>query len=205
MPGGRALPDLSDEEGEIADSTVKVAYDLSKIVEWPGFNVEPPADFVDETALHRCPQMQENHRKSQMLLTLKSKVQKAYVRGQMQDTSVKKGAKKDEVVAMKDSPAEVDVIAEDKQLLTPSRESVNKSNAVCDGTPIPAVFSPYDSLPDRNSWAKDTTDHVLFENLPDSTGKWDQMVEVIKRGRKLREAAEADSSKDEESCENSAE
>jgi zinc finger CCHC domain-containing protein 8 len=57
---------------------------------------------------------------------------------------------------------------------------------VAEGTPIAASCSPFRALPDRTKWAKDTTDHILFENLPDSTGKWDQMLEVLKRGRSTK-------------------
>lgn len=60
------------------------------------------------------------------------------------------------------------------------------SKGVEEGTPIVHTYSDFKSLPEQKKWAKDVTDHILFENLPDSTGKWDQMRKVIQRGRKLK-------------------
>ncbi|TRY75591.1 hypothetical protein TCAL_00521 [Tigriopus californicus] len=68
------------------------------------------------------------------------------------------------------------------------------SKGVEEGTPIVHTYSDYKSLPDQNKWAKDVTDHILFENLPDTTGKWDQMRKVIQRGRKVRSELKPDKS-----------
>ena len=60
---------------------------------------------------------------------------------------------------------------------------MNSEPVNCLGTPICEIFSPFSRLPSQSGFAKDMSEHVAFENLPDSTGKWDQMVGLIKRIR----------------------
>ena len=53
----KSLGDHGDEEGEIADAEDKKQYDISKIQEWPGFNVKLDDAFLhsfnDETERYR--------------------------------------------------------------------------------------------------------------------------------------------------------
>jgi len=53
-----------------------------------------------------------------------------------------------------------------------------------EGTPIVTSYSPFTALPDSSKWTTMTTDHIFFENLPDSTGKYEQFKEVLKKCRK---------------------
>ena len=41
----QSLPDHGDEDGEVVDADDKKQYDISKIQEWPGFNVQLDDDF----------------------------------------------------------------------------------------------------------------------------------------------------------------
>ena len=44
------------EDGELQqdfEERQKVQYDGDKLLEWPGFNVEPPKGFQDESRLYR--------------------------------------------------------------------------------------------------------------------------------------------------------
>lgn len=50
------------------------------------------------------------------------------------------------------------------------------------GTPV-LKFSPYDNLPKGDNFKVGVSDVINFENLPDSTGKYEQMKEVIKKVR----------------------
>ena len=43
------------------------------------------------------------------------------------------------------------------------------------------MYSPFSRLPSQVDWAKDMSEHVAFENLPDYTGKWEQMKGLLKR------------------------
>ena len=161
-----------NEDGEIQDAEDKLEYDVDKLQEWPGFNVETPKEYREESRFYRCPEIQEKHSKSTMIRVMKPRKQTAYVRGEMMDTSSAKDA-------------------DDSGLKTPEKPKVapstGKLKATEIGTPIVSMYSPYAALPSQINWAKDTTDHILFENLPDSTGKWDQMLGLIKKGRKVRE------------------
>lgn len=74
-----------------------------------------------------------------------------------------------------------------------SQSSVSKTEP---GTPIVEIYSPFGSLPKMDSFASGTTDHILFENLPDYTGKWEQMSGLIKTIRKRKSEMEKDDDKD---------
>ena len=51
------------------------------------------------------------------------------------------------------------------------------------GTPIVEMYSPFGKLPKYESFGKDMSEHVVFENLPDYTGTWDKMTGLISRIR----------------------
>jgi len=176
--------DADDEEGEVADQEDKVRYDVDKLVEWPGFNMPMPEGYRDETRDYRSPRIRESQMKEVMVREMSTRLQKGYVRAEMQNTSRKKREKKK--VEESSEKAKVEEEKPASPTLTPGLVTT-----VDEGTPIVEMYSPFERLPDQDKWAKDTTDHILFENLPDSTGKWDQMREVIKRGRKLREETAA--------------
>ena len=101
------------------------------------------------------------------------KEQKAYIRGEMQDTSSKK---KEKVEAVKTPTKELSQVVQ----TTPAR-TVTKS--VDNATPIVQMYSPFSSLPSQEKWTTNTTDHIMFENLPETTGKWDVMSKLIKSVR----------------------
>ena len=48
------------------------------------------------------------------------------------------------------------------------------------------MYSPFQRLPSQNSFGKDMSEHIVFENLPDYTGKWDQMRGLLGTIRKKR-------------------
>lgn len=52
------------------------------------------------------------------------------------------------------------------------------------GTPV-LHFSPYEKLPAGDNFKIGVSDVINFENLPDSTGKYEQMKEVIKKVRNI--------------------
>ncbi|KAM7346139.1 zinc finger CCHC domain-containing protein 8 homolog [Cochliomyia hominivorax] len=73
---------------------------------------------------------------------------------------------------------------------TPSQEIVSeivetKSTVIKEsfmGTPV-LKFSPYDNLPKGDNFKVGVSDVINFENLPDSTGKYEQMKGVLKKVR----------------------
>ena len=51
------------------------------------------------------------------------------------------------------------------------------------GTPVLQSTSPYNKLPSSENFSKDICDVINFENLPDSTGKYEQMTGVLQKVR----------------------
>ncbi|KYN12559.1 Zinc finger CCHC domain-containing protein 8 like protein [Trachymyrmex cornetzi] len=74
---------------------------------------------------------------------------------------------------------------------TPIRSTSHKSSdtnqasvkSVHLGTPILPSTSPYNTLPSSEKFSKDISDVINFENLPDSTGKFEQMSGVLQKVR----------------------
>ena len=53
-----------------------------------------------------------------------------------------------------------------------------------EGTPIPQMYSEYKSLPSLDKWAVGMVDHMNYENLPEATGHYDRVREILKKGKK---------------------
>lgn len=51
------------------------------------------------------------------------------------------------------------------------------------GTPILKSKSPYSRLPNMDNFTKDVSPVINFENLPNSTGKYEQMTGVLQKVR----------------------
>lgn len=67
---------------------------------------------------------------------------------------------------------------------TPSNGIAKKSTiSVHVGTPILHSVSPFKRLPNSEKFSKNICDVINFENLPDSTGKYDQMTELLQKVR----------------------
>ncbi|XP_043673637.1 zinc finger CCHC domain-containing protein 8 homolog [Vespula pensylvanica] len=86
------------------------------------------------------------------------------------------------------------------EILSPSNEHTPQSNrsqnvhnmlntiqgsikSVDFGTPILQSTSPYSKLPSSEKFSKNICDVINFENLPDSTGKYEQMTGVLQKVR----------------------
>uniref|UniRef100_A0A1B6D012 CCHC-type domain-containing protein n=1 Tax=Clastoptera arizonana TaxID=38151 RepID=A0A1B6D012_9HEMI len=66
---------------------------------------------------------------------------------------------------------------------TPPSTNLGKIKAVDLGTPVLKSVSPYSCLPSANSFSSNICDVINFENLPDSTGKYEKMSGVIRKVR----------------------
>lgn len=177
----QALPDHGDEDGEIADTDDKKQYDTSKIHDWPGFNVDMDSTkFKDETQYYRVPPMKPDHAKTKMVEKMVDKEQKGYVRGEMQDTSTTTASKNNYLEEQCTKPPGEEIIQ------TPAKPS--KVTCIDDGTPIVQMHSPFANLPAQEKWTTNTTDHIMFENLPESTGKYENMVGVLKKIRSAKKS-----------------
>lgn len=64
--------------------------------------------------------------------------------------------------------------------LTP-KNGISKSRF--SGTPLLKQVSPFATIPSGEKWCAGVSDVINFENLPDSTGTYEKMKEVIKKVR----------------------
>ncbi|XP_067010968.1 zinc finger CCHC domain-containing protein 8 homolog [Anabrus simplex] len=61
--------------------------------------------------------------------------------------------------------------------------TLGRVKSVALGTPLLKSTSPYSNLPEPIKFSKDICDVINFENLPDATGKYEQMTGLIKKVR----------------------
>lgn len=190
------------EDGEISfneQTKEAVKYDVDKLIGWHGFNVEPDKDYIEESRRYRAPSLQLDRpsQNFQSLEFMKQKLaahqQKGYVRGEMQNTNV--SADSSDSKAGKKEIIDRDVIGinESDTSANPQCSSKFQSAGVINtdhGTPIVDTFSPYSELPSTDKWTSFTTDHIFFENLPESTGKYDKMVDILKKCRDAKKQIE---------------
>ncbi len=206
-----------EEEGEAVEEEEKIRYDLEKLVDFPGFNMPVPEGFRDDGGGRGGrgrwpPPLRADQSKEAMVKELGDRVVTGYVRGEMQDTG-----NEDDVGAIKDRKRKMPEDGEEKEEEEgeeddgpPGAKKLALSGAlksdevklVNEGTPIVDTYSPYEALPSQQAWAVGTTDHILFENLPDSTGKWDQMRGVLQKGREMRKSLQKKKTQEETTEEN---
>lgn len=65
--------------------------------------------------------------------------------------------------------------------ITPTTETVKHSTF---GTPIVKGASPYNKLPNPANFSKDISPVINFENLPNATGKYEQMNNILQKVRR---------------------
>lgn len=64
------------------------------------------------------------------------------------------------------------------------------------GTPILKSVSPFSKLPAREQFSVNVSDVINFENLPNSTGKYETMTHLITKIRKFRDEDTKNESKE---------
>lgn len=88
---------------------------------------------------------------------------------------------KTEVVSTPNNNTSQPIHVEDVQsTLNTSQGSVKSVDL---GTPVLQSMSPYNKLPSSEKFSKNICDVINFENLPDSTGKYEQMTGVLQKVR----------------------
>ena len=191
------------EDGEISfveETKKEIQYDVEKLVGWPGFNVEPDKNYKEECRYYRAPplQLDRSTHQFQSLKAMKQRLsahqQKGYVRGDMQNTNVSTASPDSPEETENDEPeppglSKMDVTEGNIQFIPPQFKpaSVKSTDK---GTPIVDTYSPYNELPNSEKWTCFTTDHIFFENLPESTGKYDKMVGLLKKCREAKKEIE---------------
>lgn len=82
------------------------------------------------------------------------------------------------------SPQQLSIRVQDTDSDSDVSKSGSKTGFVKDtlyGTPVINVASSYTRLPSDNNFAKDICDVINFENLPNSTGKYKQISNLLKK------------------------
>jgi zinc finger CCHC domain-containing protein 8 len=85
--------------------------------------------------------------------------------------------------------------------LRSSISTLGKVKAVDLGTPVLQASSPYSCLPNPDKFSHDICDVINFENLPDSTGKYEKMSDLIRKVRTVVTRIQQED--DDDSCEGS--
>ncbi|XP_001361967.3 zinc finger CCHC domain-containing protein 8 homolog [Drosophila persimilis] len=255
---GTEVSKSDDEEG--VANTFK--YDLNKIVEFPGFNVEPGGRFFDDFQHHNVPPFQKSQLKENFIKSLGENISKGYRRKKLLDLPAPHDSSptttektnfveydmdveeaeesghpplpasepnsislpppppplQEKKEARSQSPSIEDLKAQQEKLLlqlesntsldtssitadesisqttltqtqsaptTPSgtRDLASRQfKATFEGTPI-LKFSEFNQLPVDSNFRVGVSDVIHFDNLPDSTGKYEQMKDLLKNVR----------------------
>ncbi|XP_055687886.1 zinc finger CCHC domain-containing protein 8 homolog [Lutzomyia longipalpis] len=234
---GRSVRHEDVEDGEVDEMRAK--YNPEKIIDFPGFNVDPPLGYVDESQFHGVPAMMDYHRKEVMFRMFGlEESQPGYKKKRLGELEASNGDTPPPVALDMDieedsepsppgvndessqdsrgvreepegdsqeaqlSPSLDELQAAQERLLealsanspgNPSSPATmerpktpdnrGKSLSTLPGTPILVPFSPYSHLPDGDRWAKGVSGVIDFENLPDSTGKYEKMKNVLEKVR----------------------
>ncbi|KAK6638353.1 hypothetical protein RUM44_008782 [Polyplax serrata] len=207
------VPVLEDdeEEGEILPEGSKDKFDITKIIEFPGFNVPLPDNCKDEAKLYGCPDISEEQSKENLIQILKPKTIQAYVKKSMSSTKVDNPQEESK---RPPSPTIEEMEEKKRQLLmelddvessplsklnfddlssgagtetegtqgSETKEPGTVRNSEF-GTPILKSISPFSKLPSREQFSVNVSDVINFENLPNSTGKYETMRHVITKIR----------------------
>ncbi|XP_012939214.1 zinc finger CCHC domain-containing protein 8 [Aplysia californica] len=180
-----------DDEGAAED---KNEYDVNKIIEYPGFTVPVPLGIVDEHATYQMPPIQQHQLKKTLMSQSDEKAASARKRkrskpeeGQTDEAGGKKSKSEQEEGEVDNENSE-EKEEGDTQPLSPdatpesTKTALNKSSSTISlsrafGTPI--LVREKSSLPDATKFGVGIEDHINFENLPDSTGTFEKMRNLI--------------------------
>lgn len=66
-----------------------------------------------------------------------------------------------------------------------SRDSLGRVLSSTEGTPVLKSSSGHSRLPPRENFSKDICDVINFENLPESTGKFERMRGLLKKVKEV--------------------
>lgn len=69
------------------------------------------------------------------------------------------------------------------RLLVPGETIVHASKETVNGTPVIESVSSFNNLPKYEMWREGVSERIYFENLPASTGKYDQIRKLLEKVR----------------------
>ncbi|EFA04058.1 zinc finger CCHC domain-containing protein 8 homolog [Tribolium castaneum] len=191
--------DMFDIDGKnVRGKARKRGLDETKIIDYPGFNVPFENGIVDDYHKYGVAPYSDVFNKKAMI----DVYNKLYVQQEDDleacDMDLDQSFEEDPKIMSqpeRNSPSLVDLEQQKQQLLEELNDEpkdVEKSDldkeflAVkesCFGTPILKSGSPYSTLPDPDKFSKDVSPVINFENLPNSTGKYEQLSDVLQKVR----------------------
>lgn len=245
---------FTGKEKEQTDEEKTSMYDVQKIHDFPGFNVQPEGQFVDRHRLHQVPPMLPQQSKEFLIQSLGENVVNGYKKRKLRENDgestfcdnveMEIASDDDEVLPLgktiyqnqepsppgedddrppppespEPEPTEdgelssssstdleakrqrlMDEIASTDQIskncIDENSENENRDNSSKDditvghvattvfGTPVLDSFSGFEALPDGDNFMVGVSDVINFENLAESTGKYENMRELIKKVR----------------------
>ncbi|GFO43104.1 Zinc finger cchc domain-containing protein 8 [Plakobranchus ocellatus] len=189
---GECLEDGELDEDE--ESEAKQEYDVNKIIEYPGFTIPVPLGFHDEHAVFKMPPIQQHQLKKTLMSQSSDKSSTSKKRKRGKDKGEKKDGEAKKLKTSEDHPATDE--AEDGEIADPvedgeSGESTKQQEVISPlersastismskdfGTPI--FTRDNSSLPDASKFGKDIEEHIPFENLPNATGTFEKMKDLL--------------------------
>ncbi|GFS27989.1 zinc finger CCHC domain-containing protein 8 [Elysia marginata] len=196
---GECLEDGELDEDEEAES--KTEYDVNKIIEYPGFTIPVPLGFQDEHATFKMPPIQQHQLKKTLMSqsSEKSTTRKRKRAKESDDKDVKKMKTNDDVNGKTENdgeadPAEVEegeVAVEKSAGESSASEQMNLSSSTISisrdfSTPI--FTRQKSNLPDASKFGKDIEEHIPFENLPNATGTFEKMKDILDLIKKRKQS-----------------
>ncbi|KAL7641863.1 UNVERIFIED_CONTAM: hypothetical protein RMT77_007737 [Armadillidium vulgare] len=86
----------------------------------------------------------------------------------------------EEITLKRKIDSEVSDDSSSSSSITVKRQHKSSSKGFTLGVCIPESVTPFQKLPESTKWSVDVSDHILFDNLPDSTGTWQKMKDIVK-------------------------
>lgn len=198
---------VKDKEGvKDRPKNKKFYYDANKIHDFSGFNVPLSNGQIDEHYRYNAPPMLPMHDKQKFIEYLNSQAPVPEISSDeevvdMDVESPEERSSSPSLSELREAQAKlITELSESQNDSNPENENsndagevtlieehvMNRSSALSttEGTPLLESCSPYDTLPAGELFSKGVSDVIHFENLPDSTGKYEKMRNVLTKVRK---------------------
>ncbi|CAG0912571.1 unnamed protein product [Notodromas monacha] len=170
-----SLQVINADNPELEQSGVVI--DRNKIIEYPGFNVWPPHGTIDEPE-DGIKQGENSLTENWGLSFSTTEEQEAEMKQKRSENPFKiQDAALPSTNGFEENEEEVEVSSTGNvsALGLPALEIMTTSLEV---TEVPAA-----KVPSLDSFTSDITDHIPYENLPNSTGQYDVLKELFKKAR----------------------
>lgn len=184
-----------EEDGEIAEhgTSADTNYNEKNIVEYPGFNIEVPDGIIDEAleAGSQLPYMKNRHHKTSMIeeIQLLNVSSSSESKRHLSEDSQNKGQrnpkkqKTSHDSSMNDTQ-DTQELDNDEVFDISQLSSTGLSMSFDFGTPSHSeTLSKIENLPSSEKWADGVIQHIPFENLPNSTGTYAKVNDILKKNK----------------------